>query len=107
MSIQLESLPLPPSANPAHFADFGKEVKGVHPGELTPEQFKEIEQLLYKVCEPRYYFVLIFLTFVGCKQHSVLLFRDAVVSPEQQYALTKVVLYIVKSFQGSYSSYIA
>lgn len=49
MSIQLESLPLPPSANAAHFADFGREVKGVKAGELTPEQFKEIEQLLYKV----------------------------------------------------------
>ncbi|KAF8323761.1 Clavaminate synthase-like protein [Clavulina sp. PMI_390] len=69
MSIELAPLPLPPSANPAHFADFGREVKGINPGELTPEQFKEIEQLLYK--------------------HSVLLFRNAKVSPEQQYALTK------------------
>lgn len=49
MSIQVESLPLPPSADPAYFAEFGKEVKGVNPGALTPEQFKEIEQLLYKV----------------------------------------------------------
>jgi hypothetical protein len=49
MSIQVESLPLPPSANPASFPEFGREVKGVHPGELTPEQFKEIEELLYKV----------------------------------------------------------
>lgn len=69
MSIVVENLPLPPTANPAHFAEFGKEVKGVNPGALTPEQFKEIEQLLYK--------------------HSVLLFRDAHVTPEQQYALTR------------------
>jgi len=49
MSIQIESLPLPPSANPKYFAEFGREVKGVNPAELTPDQFKEIEQLLYKV----------------------------------------------------------
>lgn len=49
MPIQIESLSLPPSANPKYFADFGKEIKEVNPAELTPEQFKEIEQLLYKV----------------------------------------------------------
>lgn len=49
MSIQVESLPLPPSANPAHFADFGREVKGVKAGKLTEEQLKEIQNLLYKV----------------------------------------------------------
>jgi hypothetical protein len=48
MPVQIESLPLPPSANPKYFADFGREVTGVNPAELTPEQFKEIEQLLYK-----------------------------------------------------------
>jgi hypothetical protein len=49
MSIQIESFPLPPSANPKYFTEFGREVKGVNPAELTPDQFKEIEQLLYKV----------------------------------------------------------
>lgn len=52
MAIQIEPLPLPPSAIPNHFIDFGREVKGVNPAELTPEQFKEIEQLLYKVFSP-------------------------------------------------------
>ncbi|GJE97802.1 TauD/TfdA family dioxygenase [Phanerochaete sordida] len=69
MAIEVAPLPLPPSADPSKFADFGREVKGVSPGTLTPEQFKEIEQLLYK--------------------HSALLFRNAELTPEQQYALTK------------------
>ena len=88
MSLQIESLPLPPSANPQFFAEFGKEIKGVNPADLTPEQFKEIEQLLYKV--------LFILCLDGCGfrsllrcQHSLLLFRNAIVSPEQQYAITK------------------
>jgi len=68
VTIQTTSLPLPPTANAALFDEFGKEVHGVDPGNLTPEQFKEIEKLLYK--------------------HSVLLFRNASLSPEQQYALT-------------------
>ena len=49
MSIEVASLPLPPSADPTKFTNFGREVKNVDPGNLTPEQFKEIEQLLYKV----------------------------------------------------------
>lgn len=52
MAIELAPLPLPPSADPSKFTEFGKEVKGVNPGELTPEQFKEIEKLLYKVRLP-------------------------------------------------------
>lgn len=69
MAIEVVSLPLPPSADASKFADFGREIKGVDPGSLTPEQFKEIELLLYK--------------------HSALLFRDVSLSPEQQYKLTK------------------
>lgn len=49
MSIQVLPLPLPPSADPSKFAQFGRQVQNVDPGNLTPEQFKEIEQLLYKV----------------------------------------------------------
>lgn len=49
MAIEVVSLPLPPSADASKFADFGREIKGVDPGSLTPEQFKEIELLLYKV----------------------------------------------------------
>ncbi|KAF8896945.1 hypothetical protein CPB85DRAFT_1229516 [Mucidula mucida] len=69
MAIELIPFTLPASADAAFFADFGREVKGVDPGNFTPEQFKEIEQALY--------------------QHSALLFRDVDLSPEQQYALTK------------------
>ena len=49
MSVEVLPLPLPASADPSKFADFGREVKGIHPGKLTPEQFKEISDLLYKV----------------------------------------------------------
>ena len=49
MTIELASLPLPPSADLSKFTEFGREVKGVDPGSLTLEQFEEIERLLYKV----------------------------------------------------------
>ena len=52
-SIQVASLPLPPSADASKFAEFGREVKGVDPGNLTEEQFKVIEELLYKVRHPQ------------------------------------------------------
>ncbi|KAG8904771.1 hypothetical protein FRB99_001203 [Tulasnella sp. 403] len=69
MAIEIVPLPLPASADPSKFTNFGREVKGVKPGNLTPEEFKEIEELLYK--------------------HDALLFRDVDFTPEQQYALTK------------------
>ncbi|KAF8655374.1 hypothetical protein AX16_003071 [Volvariella volvacea WC 439] len=69
MAIELVPLPLPASADPSKFTDFGREVKGINPGLATPEQLEEIKDALYK--------------------HSALLFRDVVVTPEQQYALTK------------------
>ncbi|KIJ66497.1 hypothetical protein HYDPIDRAFT_151061 [Hydnomerulius pinastri MD-312] len=69
MAIELTPLPLPASADPSKFTDFGREVKGISPGELTPEQFAEIHDALYK--------------------HGALLFRDVTLTPEQQYALTK------------------
>lgn len=50
MAIELVPLPLPASADASKFADFGREVKGLHPGDLTPEQFSEIKEALYKVC---------------------------------------------------------
>jgi hypothetical protein len=49
MAIELIPLPLPASADASKFTDFGREVKGVNPAEFTPEQFKEIEEALYKV----------------------------------------------------------
>ncbi|KAF8333240.1 uncharacterized protein EI90DRAFT_3053541 [Cantharellus anzutake] len=49
MAIELVPLPLPASANPAYFSEFGREVRGVDPGNIDTETFKEIEELLYKV----------------------------------------------------------
>ncbi|KAG8870133.1 hypothetical protein FRC20_000371 [Serendipita sp. 405] len=69
MAIEIAPLPTPASADPNLMKDFGREVKGVHPGKLTPEQLEEVKELLYK--------------------YNALLFRDVVVSPEEQYALTK------------------
>ncbi|KAG8853921.1 hypothetical protein FRB96_007930 [Tulasnella sp. 330] len=69
MAIEVAPLPLPPSADPTKFVNFGREVKGVNPGSLTPEQFQEIRELLFK--------------------HDALLFRNADLTPEQQYLLTK------------------
>lgn len=49
MAIELVPLPLPASADASKLADFGREVKGVNPADLTPELFKEVEEALYKV----------------------------------------------------------
>jgi len=69
MAIELVSLPLLASADASKFKDFGREVRGVDPGSLTPEQFEQVKDALYK--------------------HDALLFRDVNLTPEQQYALTK------------------
>ena len=59
MAIALAPLPLPASANPTYFSEFGREVRGVDPGNIDPETFKEIEGLLYKVmCFPRHRYML-------------------------------------------------
>ncbi|KAF7302305.1 Alpha-ketoglutarate-dependent xanthine dioxygenase [Mycena indigotica] len=66
----LTLLPLPASnAADASLRDFGREVVGVEPGSLTAAQFEEVREALYK--------------------YDALLFRNASLSPEQQYALTK------------------
>jgi hypothetical protein len=49
MAIEIVPLPLPASADASKFKDFGREVKGVKPGELTPEQFEDIRDALYRV----------------------------------------------------------
>ena len=50
MAIEVAPLPIPSSIDTSKFSkDFGREVKGVKAGELTPDQFKEISDLLYKV----------------------------------------------------------
>jgi len=78
MAIDLAPLSLPPSADPAAFVDFGREVRGIDPSNLSESQFKELEQALYK--------------------HSALLFKNVNLTPEAQYVLTK-------SFDPSSESY--
>jgi hypothetical protein len=51
MAIELVPITLPASASASDFdPSFGREVKGANPGDLTPEQFKQIETALYTVC---------------------------------------------------------
>lgn len=49
MAIELSPLPLPASADASKFADFGREVRGVNPGALSPEEFEQVQEALYKV----------------------------------------------------------
>jgi hypothetical protein len=49
MAIETAPLPLPTSADPSKFKEFGREVLNLSPGKLSPEEFVELEQLLYKV----------------------------------------------------------
>lgn len=50
MAIEILPIPAPPSIDKTRFSkDFGREIRGVKPGELTDEQFKEISDLLYTV----------------------------------------------------------
>ena len=49
MAIEISPLPLPPSADPSKFTEFGREVRGVDPGNLSPEEFAQVHDLLYKV----------------------------------------------------------
>lgn len=49
MTVKVESFPLPPTADPDKFSEFGKVVTGVNPAKLSESEFKEIEDLLYKV----------------------------------------------------------
>lgn len=63
-------IPTPPHADPTHFKDFGRQVKGYDPANVTPEQMQEIVHMLYK--------------------HGILLFKDLKLTPKQQYELTLV-----------------
>ncbi|KAF5332583.1 hypothetical protein D9611_005152 [Ephemerocybe angulata] len=71
MPLTLEPIPFPPSLDVSHFQDFGREVKGVHPGDVAQDQrlFHDIEDALYT--------------------HDLLLFRDVDLTPEQQHSLVK------------------
>jgi xanthine dioxygenase len=88
MAIKLFPLLLPASADPTKFYDFGRQVTGVNPGCLTPEQFTVIQDALYKVRSAGYELYTTQESFFS--QHDILLFRDVTLTPEQQYALTKV-----------------
>jgi xanthine dioxygenase len=92
MTIEFTPLALPASADASKFVDFGREVKGVDPGTLTQEQFQVIQEALYKVS--RYHLSQLYLSHRQSRyrQYDALLFRDVVLSPAQQYALTKVSL---------------
>ena len=49
MTITLAPLVLPANVDREKFADFGREVKDIHPGNCTENEFNEIEEALYKV----------------------------------------------------------
>lgn len=49
MSIELVPLPLPAKADHVKMAEFGREIKGVDLKSVTPAQFEQIRQALYKV----------------------------------------------------------
>ena len=95
MTIELLPLPLPATADASKFVDFGREVRGVDPGNLTSEEFAAIHEALYKVCLV-FQLAVIDILIYSPRQHSALLFRDVSLTPEQQYALTKVCTLHVK-----------
>ncbi|KAL6773632.1 hypothetical protein ACKKBG_A21940 [Auxenochlorella protothecoides x Auxenochlorella symbiontica] len=69
-AICTKPLPAPPSVDAKLFKSFGVEVvSGFDPTDFTPEQFIELERLLY--------------------EHDVVLFRGLDLAPEHQYKLTK------------------
>ncbi|KAJ3528029.1 hypothetical protein NMY22_g9564 [Coprinellus aureogranulatus] len=78
--VVLAPIPFPPSLDSANFQEFGREVKGSRAQDVldNPSVFREVEQALYK--------------------HDLLLFRDAELTPEEQYAL-------VKAFDSSAEQY--
>jgi len=49
MTIRTVPLTLPPSADPSEMSNFGREVIGIHPGNLSSSDFAEIQDLLYQV----------------------------------------------------------
>ena len=49
MPVELVPIPLPASADPNKFTEFGRQVQGVDLSQLTPLEFEVIEQAVYKV----------------------------------------------------------
>ena len=87
MTIKTVPFALPPSADTSKLSSFGREVIGTDPGDLSSSDFAEIQDLLYKVpilrADALEHSLILF-------QYDALLFRNVNISPEQQYALTKV-----------------
>ncbi|KAF9055782.1 hypothetical protein BJ165DRAFT_1428627 [Panaeolus papilionaceus] len=73
-------IPLPNSADPTHFSDFGREVLDVNFRGSSEEDFEIIKDALYK--------------------YDILLFRNAKLTPDELYAL-------VKSFDVTHSNHYA
>ncbi|KAH9486192.1 Alpha-ketoglutarate-dependent xanthine dioxygenase xanA [Psilocybe cubensis] len=69
MPLSFVPLTFPSSLDSTKFKDFGREVVGAAPGNLTEEEFKAVEAALYR--------------------HDLLLFRNASLTPDQQYSLVK------------------
>lgn len=67
---KVSPLPAPPTFAASEVPEFGRVVEGFHPGKASPEDFKEIEDLLY--------------------EHSILVFRGLHdLEPEAQLRLTQ------------------
>jgi len=67
--IRVAPLPSTPTFAASEVPDFGAVVSGFDPANASPEDYKEVEDLLYK--------------------HSILVFPGVKVEPETQYKLTK------------------
>ncbi|KAK4687520.1 xanthine dioxygenase, partial [Tremellales sp. Uapishka_1] len=61
-------IPLPPSADPKYFNDFGRKVDGFDPASMNEAQLEEIIDKLY--------------------EHGILLFKNVTLTPKQQYEMT-------------------
>ena len=68
-TLTVSPLPAPPSFAASEVPEFGRVVAGFDPATASTDEYKQVEELLYK--------------------HSILVFRGLDVSPEVQYKLTK------------------
>ena len=68
-TLTVSPLPAPPSFAASEVPEFGRVVAGFDPATASADEYKQVEELLYK--------------------HSILVFRGLDVSPEVQYKLTK------------------
>lgn len=68
-TLTVSPLPAPPSFAASEVPEFGRVVAGFDPATASTDEYKQVEELLYK--------------------HSILVFRGLDVTPEVQYRLTK------------------